>query len=290
MQLQDALGQFQVQLRADGRSEHTRNQYQRHVAALIVWLTAAKRTTKIEAITPAVVAEFFASDTASTSARGGKKKATSANAQRTSLRCFFRWAHESGLTATNAARLLKRARCAAPLPKTLHVDELARLATALEGARSPEDERDRVLITLLLNAGIRIGSAVGIDIEDIDFEHSELHLRTAKNDARATAVLPKAAAEPLRGLIGNRKTGPVFMAGDRRMSLRHAQRRIARWFEAANIRGKSCHTLRHCFATQLLERTGDLRLVQKAMGHRSIVSTTIYAQVDNARLRAAVGV
>ena len=61
------------------------------------------------------------------------------------------------------------------------------------------------------------------------------------------------------------------------------------WFEAAGIRGRSAHSLRHTFATGLLAKTGDLRLVQSALGHKSIISTTVYAQCDRGRLRAAVG-
>ena len=102
-------------------------------------------------------------------------------------------------------------------------------------------------------------------------------------------MLPAIVEKPLRTLTGDRTTGPVFLAGDRRVSLRNAQRRIAGWFEAAGIRGRSAHSLRHTFATTLLARTEDLRLVQNAMGHRSIVSTTIYAQVDRNRLRSVLG-
>ncbi|MCC7065765.1 MAG: tyrosine-type recombinase/integrase, partial [Planctomycetes bacterium] len=72
-------------------------------------------------------------------------------------------------------------------------------------------------------------------------------------------------------------------------STRHAQRRLAGWLAMARITGKSAHSLRHSFATDLLARTGDLRLVQAALNHASIVSTTIYTAVDRARLRAAVG-
>ncbi len=82
--------------------------------------------------------------------------------------------------------------------------------------------------------------------------------------------------------------GPVFLAGGRRISIRHVQRRLAGWFEQAGIADKSAHSLRHSFATGLLART-DLRLVQAALNHASIVSTTIYVAVDRARLRAAVG-
>lgn len=288
MHLQDALGQFQVQLAADGRSEHTRKQYQRHVVAFVGWLNRNGRDADIANITPNTVAEFFGSDAARMSARGGTKRATSANAQRTSLRCFLRWAHESGLASSNAARLLRRARCAPPPPKALRDDEQKRLLAVLAAATGAEAERDRMLVELLLASGIRIGSAIGLDVEDLDLDHGELTLRTTKNDRPTTAVLLAAIGEKLKAFLGTRTTGPVFLAGDHRVSIRHAQRRIAGWLKAAGITGKSAHSLRHSFATGLLAKTGDLRLVQAAMNHASIVSTTIYTAVDRARLRAAV--
>ena len=289
MQLQAASRQFQTQLSADGRSPHTRKQYERHVAAFIAWLEANSRRTDLTAITPTVVAEFFGSDAATASARGGKKKATSANAQRTSLRCFFRWAHESGLTPANVARLLKRARCSAPPPRALHDDEQKRLLDVLAAAAGTEAERDRMLVELLLGTGVRIGSAIALDVTDLDFAHGEIALRTTKNDRPTTAVVPAAVATKLKTFVAGRTSGAVFLAGSHRVSMRHAQRRLARWFAAAGISGRSAHSLRHSFAASLLARTGDLRLVQAALNHASIVSTTIYTQVDRSRLRAVVG-
>jgi len=289
MQLQEALGQFQVQLAADGRSEHTRKQYARHGRAFATWLAERGHAPTLAHITPNIVAEFFGSDAAKMSARGGAKKATSANAQRTSLRCFFRWAHESGVVATNPARLLRRARCTPPPPRALHADESDRLLEVLSAAVGDEAQRDRVLVGVLLGTGIRLGSALGLDVGDVDLDHGELRIRSAKNDCPTTAVLPAKVAKTLRTFLGARTTGPVFMAHDRRLSTRHAQRRLAGWFAKAGIAGRSAHALRHSFATRLLAATGDLRLVQSALNHASIVSTTIYTCVDRAKLRSAVG-
>jgi integrase len=146
-----------------------------------------------------------------------------------------------------------------------------------------------MLVDLLLGTGVRIGSALALDIPDIDFTHGEIALRKTKNDNPTSVVLPAQLATKLRRFLGARTDGPVFPAGGRRLSTRHAQRRLAGWFAKAEVRGKSAHSLRHSYATSLLARTGDLRLVQAAMCHSSIVSTTIYTQVDRARLRAAVG-
>jgi integrase/recombinase XerC len=289
MQIQDAHGQFQVQLAADGRSEHTRKQYARHLRAMIDWLTQNGRSLDIAAITPSTVAEFFSSDAARLSARGGTKRATSANAQRTSLRCFFRWAHESGLTPNNVARLLKRARCAPPPPRALHLDEQERLLNVLAKATGPEAARDRMLVELLLGTGIRIGSALALDIEDLDFDHCDMALRSTKGNRPTSIMMPPAIAKTLQQFVAGRASGPVFRAGGRRASTRHMQRRLAQWFAKAQITGRSAHGLRHTFATKLYAKTGDLQLVQQALTHASIASTLIYAKLDRARLRAAVG-
>jgi site-specific recombinase XerD len=287
--LQAALQAFLLQLQADGRSPHTIGQYRRHVTALGTWMAATGTSTDVAKLTPEVLARFFASEAARSSCRGGPKKATSANAMRTSVRCFAAHLHAAGLLAANPARLLRRARCAPPPPKAVRPDEDVRLTTALAAATGPEGERDRALIDLLRGSGIRIGSAIALDVGDIDFVHGEVTLRTAKNDRPTTAVLPAAVASRLREHVGTRTDGPVFRAGDRRICLRHAQRRVAEWFSRAGIQGRSAHALRHTFATGLLAKTGDLRLVQAALGHASIASTTIYAAIDRARLRKAVG-
>jgi len=288
MHLQAAFQAFLRQLAADGRSPHTIGQYRRHGTALVTWL-AGRRVKRVAALTPDLLAQFFGDDTATTSCRGGPKKAVSLNAMRTSIRCFCGHLHESGIVATNPARLLRRARCAPPPPKALHPDEIERLRSALAKASKPEARRDRMLVELLLGAGIRIGSALALDVEDVDLDHGEIALRSTKGNRPTTAVLPADVAKQLRRFLAGRTTGPVFVAGDRRLSTRHAQRRLTRWFAAAGITGRSAHALRHSFAAGLLAKTGDLRLVQAALNHASIVSTTIYTTVDRARLRAAVG-
>jgi integrase/recombinase XerC len=289
MQLQAALQAFLLQLEADGRSIHTIGQYRRHGAALVNWLAATGAGTNVADLTPDLLARFFASDSAKTSCRGGPKKATSANAMRTSTRCFFRWAHESGLTANNVARLLRRARCAPPPPKALHDDEQKRLLEVVAAATGAEAARDRMLVQLLLGTGIRIGSALALDIEDIDFTHGELTLRTTKNDRPTTVLVPKAIVQQLKAFVGTRSAGPLFLANDRRISMRHAQRRLAAWFAAARIVGRSAHSLRHSFAMRIYSETQDILTTQLALGHVSVASTCVYARSDKTRLRAVVG-
>ena len=83
-----------------------------------------------------------------------------------------------------------------------------------------------MLVELLLATGIRIGSALALDVEDLDFGHGEMALRRAKNDRPATGIMPVAVAEKLRAFVGDRAAGPVFVARCRRISTRHCQRRL----------------------------------------------------------------
>ena len=289
MDIQAALQAFLTQLEADGRRKPTIGQYRRHGRTLSAWLATAGLSTQVADLTPDVLARFFSADAAKTSCRGGPKRATSLNAMRTSIRCFAQHLHDAGLVMANPARLLRRARCAPPPPRALHADEQKRLLDVLAPAAGPEAQRDRMLVELLLGTGIRIGSALALDVEDIDFAHGEITLRSTKNNRPTTAILPAALAKRLQEFVGDRTCGPVFMARDRPISTRHAQRRLAGWFAKARIAGKSAHSLRHSFASALLAKTGDLRLVQAALNHASIVSTTVYTNTDRAKLREAVG-
>jgi len=289
MQLQAALQAFLVQLQADGRSPHTIGQYRRHGTALANWLATTGAPTTVAKLTPDTLAKFFSADAAKNRCRGGPKRAVSLNAMRTSIRCFAAHLHQSGLVATNPARMLRRARCAPPPPRALHADEQKRLLRVLSVASGPEAKRDRMLVELLLGTGVRIGSALALDVGDIDFAHGEITLRTTKNDRPTTAVLPAGLAKQLKAFVAGRADGPVFMADNRRVSMRHMQRRLAGWFTAAKITGKSAHSLRHSFAMKVYAASSDLQVTQAALGHASIVSTCIYAKVDKARLRAAVG-
>jgi integrase/recombinase XerC len=291
MQITEALDLFQLQLRANGRSAHTQMQYARHVRMLDDWLKDSNRSRNVRDLDHVVVSEFLCSPAVVERRGGGRRKATSANGLRTSLRCFCGWAHTAGYAQRNAAALVKRARCSPPPPRGLSEADQKRLMDELAKATDPEGRRDHVLFTVMLSTGIRVGSAVALDVADVDLERSELLLRTAKGDRPAVVIVPKAAAAMLRDWIGSRTQGPLF-PGRRgeRITTRHVARRLTYWLRRAGVeRRSSPHSLRHSLAMNLLEKTGDLLLVQAALGHASIASTCVYARVDQARLRAVLG-
>ncbi len=290
MELQDAIAAFDAQLTADGRSEHTRKQYARHAAALGRWLARTKRSTNLAKLDHRALAAFVASPEARCRPDGVDKKATSTNALRTSLRTLFSYLADAGLLPANPARLIRRARCSPPPPRAMHADEQDRLLAVLDADTSAAGRRDRMLVRLLLLAGARIGSAVALDVSDVDLRTGEATLRTSKNDAPAILVLSPVLVRELRAFIGARREGPLFttLSGSR-VSVRHLQRRFAALLIAARIeRQLSLHSLRHSFAMGLLARTRDIALVQRALTHKSIASTLTYARASTEDVRTAL--
>jgi site-specific recombinase XerC len=285
MQIKDALDAYLLQLEADGRSRHTLDQARRHVLLLARFVGARE----IEDVGHQDLARFLTSTMAMRTSAGRTKKPNSANAMRSSLRAFFSYVHAAGLAPTNAARLVRRAICGPPMPRGLSDAERANLIAALEAARTPAERRDRVLIHVMLGCGLRLGSAVGLDVEDVDLVAGELRLRQMKGSREDLAYLPADVAGMLRDHIGERTSGPVFVvAAGGRIGARQVHRRLVEWGTRAGVVGLHPHRLRHTFGTRVYRASGDLLLTARALGHRSIASTTVYAQPPRGAVRSAV--
>ena len=289
MRILDALDRYVLHLRSCDRSHHTIAQATRHVRTLASWLVDEGRHDDIAAIDHELLALFLVSNTARLRPDGKSKMPTSLNALRGSLRAFFAYLAAAGLSERDPARLVRRARCSPPPPRALTDDERERFLAALNQAETEVERRDRAMFLLMIGTGIRVGSAVALDVDDVDLDAGHLRLRRVKGGGADRVVIPDRLAPVLRELLGDRTTGPLFPGRRGRLTTRHVARRFGSWLSRAEIsRPASPHSLRHSFATRLLARTGDLRLVQTALTHRSIASTTIYACVEDARLRAAV--
>jgi integrase/recombinase XerD len=280
MIIHDALEDFLIQLEANGRSRHTIDQYRRHVRSLFAWLAPEHDLRRVDHQT---IARFLSSPAARTQPDGRPRKACVVNALRSSLRGFFAYCAAVGHTERDPARLVRRARCGPPPPKTMGSEEQERLLAVL---RIADGGRDYALFHLLLRAGLRIGSALALEVRDIDLEHGEVHVRCAKGDRPAVVLLPREVRDHLRAYLEGRTAGLLFPG----MTPRHANRRLKYWLARAGIQASaSPHTLRHCFGQAVYDRTGDLLVTQAALGHASITSTTIYAKASIERIRAAVG-
>jgi integrase/recombinase XerD len=222
------------------------------------------------------------------------------------LKGFYRFAFAEGLIAADVASQLDLPRRVRVLPETLTVDEVDRLLSAVgDGDTAAQDPRaglairDRALLELFYAAGLRVSEALGLDREDLSLdgayvrvigkgdrerlvpvgevalEHLERYLAAVR-----PAWLAMAHVEPIRG-------GPVFLTPrGRRLARQQAWSVVRRAATAAGLGDRvSPHTLRHSFATHLLEGGADLRVVQELLGHASISTTQLYTHLTGERIR-----
>jgi site-specific recombinase XerD len=290
MRLSDALALFVVQLEADGRSVSTCDQYARHVSLLIRWLAQEEMGNDLDQITPEDLARFLVDPTTRTSKRGGPKRPTSMNALRSSLRAFFGYVHSAAWSKENPARLIRRARCGTAPPRGLSDQDRERLLDALTVAQGEEARRDHMLFHLLLTTGMRLSAALGLTDKNVDLERADLVVFNCKGNRTERVILGPAIRDHLVGFLSGRPAGPLFTGGNGRpMSRRHAVRRLDVWMLRAGCLGRvSPHGLRHSYAMTLYAQTGDLLLVQRALGHASILSSTTYARTSDHRLRRVI--
>jgi integrase/recombinase XerD len=227
-----------------------------------------------------------------------------------SLKGFYRFAYGEGLIAVDVAAQLDLPRPTRLLPETLTVEETDRLLDAAGGdgdeaigpdpaIRTAHDLRDRALLELLYAAGLRISEATGLDREDLSFDGAFVRV-VGKGDKERLVPVGEVALDWLqRWVDGPRERllalghaapgrgGPLFL-GDRggRLARQQAWAAVKRAAARAGLAERvSPHTLRHSFATHLLEGGADLRVVQELLGHASISTTQLYTHLTGERIR-----
>jgi len=290
MNIDEALDRFLVQLEADGRSPHTIAQYRRHIRTLARWAAGVGHTGRVADLSHEDLARFLAAPEIRASARGGTKKASTTNCVRTSLQGFCAYLHRAGVIASDPSRVLRRAKCGRPPPRGLSDDDATRLLATLAAADGAEAKRDHLLFDLLLRTGIRLTSALALEVRDVDLDRGELWLRTTKGDQPERVFLGAEIREHLTRYLAEHEGDRIFALKGRVLGRRHAHRRLSQWLTKAGVKTSySPHALRHAFAQRIYRETGDVLVVKEALRHRSIASTMVYARADDERVRAAVG-
>jgi len=181
------------------------------------------------------------------------------------------------------------------LPKAISIDDVERLLSAASVGDTPAALRDRAILEVLYGAGARISEAVGLDLDDVDLEHGSVRLfgKGSKERvvplgsyARDAVTAYTVRARPTMALKG--KGTPALFLNQRggRLTRQSAWAVIHAAAERAGLGAKvSPHTLRHSFATHLLDGGADVRVVQELLGHASVTTTQIYTMVTVQRLR-----
>ncbi len=210
------------------------------------------------------------------------------------LRSFFRFAQREGLADQNPAKPLRNPRPDRKLPHFLNTDEIARLLDA-PSPDEPLGLRDRAMLETMYSAGLRVSELVAINDEDLDLESGLVRVR-GKGRRERLAPLGSYALKALDRWRGVRRPArrdevprPTFLNRfGNRLTTRSVARMLDKYLKQTALDSRtSPHTLRHSFATHLLDRGADIRSVQELLGHKSLVTTQIYTHVSTASLRRA---
>lgn len=219
---------------------------------------------------------------------GTPKQANTLNGTRIKLRSFFQWCLKTQQIPTDPTAHLRSQRVTPKLPVYLETAEETRLVATIEEAIvSVTKLRDRAIIRLFLDTGIRVAELQRLNIEDVTDKHIRIR---QKGGAIVTKFVPDETRRILSETIAQRSSGAVFTGRDgSRLTVRFIQYLVKKWVDAAGISKKiTPHKLRHTFATSLYNRTKDVSLVQRALGHASVLTTQVYVHVSDAAMESAM--
>ena len=276
-----------------GLAANTLSSYRRDLARYVDLLEARGITT-IEAVTEADVSTFLGA-LRSGQDGGAALRASSAARAVVAVRGLHRFALREGMVAVDVAAGVKPPPPPRRLPKAITVDEVEALLAAAGFDETPRALRDRALLELLYGTGARISEAVGLAVDDVDMVAGMVVLRGKGDKDRVVPVgtFARQAVEAylVRGrpalAAAGKGTSALFLnARGGRLSRQSAWSVLRAAAERAGITADvSPHTLRHSFATHLLDGGADVRVVQELLGHASVTTTQVYTLVTVDRLR-----
>ena len=302
----EALERFLLTLRAKDSSEHTLRSYRTAVGAYLDWLAAhgADWRAPARADLRAYLARLVTSGARSTVSQ-----------RLAAIRSFHRFAARAGLAPGDPWGSIATPRMPRRLPRVLEVDQIERLLDAIDGpsekGRRPSPDagaialRDRAIVEVAYAAGLRISEMAAAPLSALDLRRGEIRV-FGKGRKERVGLLGRPAIAALEAYLdagrpalaanrGGPRSGPgpepdaIFLNHDGGpIGVRGLRFRIDRLCRAAGLPiGVSPHTLRHSFATHLLDGGADLRIVQELLGHESLATTQVYTHVSAVRLRAA---
>lgn len=271
---------FLENLRAKGRSKNTITNYAVDLCQFAEYLNN-QQITEVEQITGDVIRGFLRE------VMGYGFAKTSASRKLSASRSFVKWLCRASLLDHDPGEELKGPKLPTSLPRALSYEATEALLTA--GPKSGENFlRDKLLLELMYGSGLRVSELIGLNLEDVEFADRILRIRGKGGKER---IVP--FGEPVRKLIEEWITvrpaaeGPLFASekGAERLTVRTVHRVVQRAAARSGLYGISPHTLRHCFATHMLERGAPLRVVQEMLGHESIATTQKYLSITTEQIK-----
>ncbi|HEY3524489.1 MAG TPA: tyrosine recombinase [Candidatus Limnocylindrales bacterium] len=300
-----ALDRFLEALAARNASPHTRRAYETAVRNYLDWLEGRD----VDWRTPArpMLRAYLA-------VLGEGRARTSVAQRLAAIRAFHRWAARDGIGQGNPWSSIATPRLPRRLPKVLEVEQVERLLAAVDGELAAAESRpdggvaaalavrDRAIVETAYAAGLRISELADARLPDLDLRRGELRV-TGKGNKERIGLLGRPAREALGEYLadarpvllgraaGSEREPPVQVFLNHRggpLGVRGVRLRLDGLRRRAGLpEGITPHTLRHSFATHLLDGGADLRTVQELLGHESLATTQVYTHVSPTRLRAA---
>jgi site-specific recombinase XerD len=286
-----ALAEYDRDLRARGSAERTRKAYGVDLGGFVEWATPL-------GLGPGDVRHRDVRRYAAGLSSAGAAATTVAR-KLAAIRGLYSFLVRTERAGSNPAELVSSPKRAEHLPQVLSTEQMRTLLERIP-ARTPLELRDRAMLELAYSCGLRCEEIVNLDLGALDHETEQLRVlgkgskeRLLPVGAPAQKALEKYLQKGRRALaVDPRETAMFVSKSGRRLSNSDVTRRLGLWFKEASMQtslngaGKiSPHSLRHSFATHLLEGGADLRTIQELLGHASISTTQVYTRVDAARLR-----
>ncbi len=266
-----------------GVSEHTRQAYRRDLLAFAEFFDSlpALREEGVSGIDALLLRRYLA-------LLHKSHKKTSIARKLSALRGFFRFLEREGGLAANPAELVSTPKREKYLPTVLSVDEAFAL---LDAPRRPDPLglRDQAILETLYSGGLRVGELTGLDVGDVDLAEGLVRVLGKGSKERIVPLGNKACRAiydylETRGTVASRDALFLNRRGGR-LTPRSIQRHLKQQLlDARLLKDATPHTLRHSFATHLLDGGADLRAIQELLGHESLSTTQKYTQVSVARL------
>ncbi|MEW5722719.1 MAG: tyrosine recombinase XerC [Thermodesulfobacteriota bacterium] len=272
-----------------GRADNTVKAYARDLAEFFEFLTEERGLASLEAVTRTEVRAFLFRLRA-------RNQNVSLARKLAGLRTFFKFLVREGRLKANPALEVEAPRYPKKKPRFLDVDQAFALVEAPD-RETPVGLRDRAALELAYSSGLRVGELVGLDLEDLDLAGGEVRVLGKGGKERVVPVGRK-AREALEDYLAVRRqlASPKHPAGVKalflgnrggRLSDRVFRRSVDRYVTQVSLAtGISPHSLRHTFATHLLEAGADIRSIQELLGHESLSTTQKYTHLDLDHLRA----
>ncbi|NOY64130.1 MAG: tyrosine recombinase XerC [Nitrospirae bacterium] len=269
-QLREFLRYMEIERNA---SAHTLRAYRQDIE---MFLASVK--TPLPEIEPTDIRGFIARRL-----KEGKNK-TTVNRQLATLRSFFRFLHREGYITKNPARLIPNPKTEKKLPRFLTVDETFQLV------EKPEDFgflsiRDRAILELLYGCGLRVGELASLTLDDVNLREALIRVKGKRKKERIVPVGSKAIKALKEYMVERsllKKDSPSLFLNrsGKALSERGIRKIVKKYSLQTGLVNISPHTLRHTFATHLLQSGADLRTIQELLGHSSLSSTQVYTHLD----------